>query len=234
MADSDIQHEIAAESNEAPLSTPPSFTDNMDMTDADANVEETDKVNNAATAETEEEQPQQEEYTLFAHTLRGSPPKAIATTGDTYNTTVGDTLGEERDQIYPRMQLIPPSDENNYFRNLKWSPDGSCLLTSSNDNILRIFNTPIEAYSESDEETSFPLKAAFGIREAESAYDFAWFPSMSAQDPATCCFLTSVRDQPVHLWDANSATVYASYPVIDHTERFVGANVVRFNLDGSK
>ena len=29
----------------------------------------------------------------------------------------------------------------------KRSPDGSCLLTNSDDNILRIFNLPVELYS---------------------------------------------------------------------------------------
>ncbi|KAI9275935.1 WD40-repeat-containing domain protein [Phascolomyces articulosus] len=78
------------------------------------------------------------------------------------------------------------------------------------------------------------LVSHFGAREGESVYDFAWFPSMNSQDPATCCFVTSVRDHPVHLWDACTGNLRTSYTVIDHRERFVGPNVVSFNLDGSK
>ncbi|KAF7724622.1 Telomerase Cajal body protein 1 [Apophysomyces ossiformis] len=78
------------------------------------------------------------------------------------------------------------------------------------------------------------MQPALCIREGESVYDFEWFPAMSSQDPATWCFLTSVRDHPVRLWDAGTGKVRASYSVIDHQERFIGPNVVRFNLDASK
>lgn len=53
-------------------------------------------------------------------------------------------------------------------------------------------------------------------------------------DPSTCCFLTSVRDHPIQLWDLSTRTVRASYSAIDHCERFIGPNVISFNLDGSK
>ena len=31
---------------------------------------------------------------------------------------------------------------NNYLKGCKWSPDGSCLLTNSEDHCLRLFNLP--------------------------------------------------------------------------------------------
>lgn len=53
-------------------------------------------------------------------------------------------------------------------------------------------------------------------------------------DPSTNCFLTSVRDHPIQLWDVTTGTVRASYSAIDHCEKFIGPNVLSFNLDGSK
>lgn len=70
-------------------------------------------------------------------------------------------------------------------------------------------------------------------KEAEPIYESCWYPLMNAQDPATCCFLTSARDHPVHLWDCTTGQLRASYSVIDHRERFMGAIGLTFNLDGS-
>ncbi|KAF8961124.1 hypothetical protein BGZ52_012470, partial [Haplosporangium bisporale] len=58
-------------------------------------------------------------------------------TGTNFNTTVGDSrlnLGIKDDSTKRSN-----GRENNYFKALKWSPDGTCLLSSSNDNCLRIF-----------------------------------------------------------------------------------------------
>eukprot|EP01018_Ginkgo_biloba_P036105 Gb_14083 [translate_table: standard] len=39
-------------------------------------------------------------------------------------------------------QFKQPSNSNNFLKGAKWSPDGSCFLTSSDDNTLRIFDLP--------------------------------------------------------------------------------------------
>ncbi|XP_036002524.1 telomerase Cajal body protein 1 isoform X1 [Fundulus heteroclitus] len=35
----------------------------------------------------------------------------------------------------------------NYLKGCKWAPDGSCILTNSADNVLRVYNLPPEIYS---------------------------------------------------------------------------------------
>lgn len=82
------------------------------------------------------------------------------------------------------------------------APDGSCLLTSSDDNILRLYNLPaslcnIEDWkavedsgdnfpSEDSNSTNFSnLKPALNVKEGGSVYDFCWFPLMNSADPAT-------------------------------------------------
>lgn len=39
----------------------------------------------------------------------------------------------------------------NFLKGCKWAPDGSCILTNSADNVLRIYNLPPELYSEGEQ-----------------------------------------------------------------------------------
>ncbi|CEP10569.1 hypothetical protein [Parasitella parasitica] len=172
-------------------------------------------------------------YTVFFPNFT-EPCTLISSTGDRYNDTIRNSLAKDADIIQQKVNLEHQSSNNNFFRNTKWSPDGSCLLTNNADDVLRLFQLPANVYQDSEHGDSImPMRATLGIREGESVYDFAWFPLMNAQDASTCCFITSVRDHPIQLWDCAGA-VRASYRAIDHCERFIGPNVLAFNLDGSK
>ncbi|GES93892.1 telomerase Cajal body protein 1-like [Rhizophagus clarus] len=126
---------------------------------------------------------------------------------------------------------IPNASEENFFKNAKWSPDGSCILTSTNDNVLRIFDLPRNALEIDDE---LELNSVLDCHAGETVYDFCWYPMMSSQDPDTCCFLSSSREHPIHLWDAYTGKVRCSYTIIDHRDEIVGPNALTFNLDGSR
>ncbi|GAU41748.1 hypothetical protein TSUD_85870 [Trifolium subterraneum] len=39
-------------------------------------------------------------------------------------------------------QFITPTNPNNFLKAVKWSPDGSSFLTTSDDNTLRLFTLP--------------------------------------------------------------------------------------------
>ncbi|RUS26712.1 WD40-repeat-containing domain protein, partial [Jimgerdemannia flammicorona] len=111
------------------------------------------------------------------------------------------------------------------------SPDGTCILTNSNDNLLRIFELPSNVFDASAGKDKSPVLA---VREGESIYDCCWYPAMNSQDPASCFFLSSTRDHPVHMWDAFTGKSRCSYSVINHREMFVAPNSLTFNLDGTK
>ncbi|KAI8977912.1 WD40-repeat-containing domain protein [Pilobolus umbonatus] len=172
-------------------------------------------------------------YSVFIPDFQQGPCSLVSSTLDRYTTSMKECLEQDMSLLHQPIDLAIQSDSYNYFRNAKWSPDGSCLLTNSADNIIRLFQLPSDIYEDSHE-LSHPWTPTFAIREGEAINDFAWFPFMSSQDPSTCCFLTSVRDHPVRLWDLNTGTVRASYSVVDHCEKFIGPNVITFNLDGSK
>ncbi|KAG9321520.1 hypothetical protein KVV02_001953 [Mortierella alpina] len=146
-------------------------------------------------------------------------------THNTFSSTVGDSrlqMGIKDDSL-----KMTNGRENNFFKALKWSPDGSCLLSSSNDNCLRIFALP-------DSATNTQLNAGVVIKEGEVVYDMCWYPGMSSLDPASCCVLSSSRDHPVHLWDAYTGELRCSYTIVDHCEVNVAPNALCFNLDGTK
>ncbi|KAK7433912.1 hypothetical protein VKT23_020487 [Stygiomarasmius scandens] len=64
--------------------------------------------------------------------------------------------------------------------------------------------------------------------------DFIWYPTATPRDPASFCFVGSVRDCPVKLLDARDGRLRASYPIIDHRERFIAPHSLAFNLTGQK
>ncbi|KAF9134604.1 Telomerase Cajal body protein 1 [Mortierella sp. GBA39] len=145
-----------------------------------------------------------------------------------FNTTVGESrakMGIQNDNL-----KMTNGSENNFFKALKWSPDGSCLLSSSNDNCMRIFALPDLTAEPKDTQ----LNPGVLIREGEVIYDICWYPGMNSADPATCCILSSSRDHPVHLWDAFTGELRCSYTLVDHCEVNFAPNALCFNLDGSK
>ncbi|KAF9130377.1 Telomerase Cajal body protein 1 [Mortierella sp. 14UC] len=148
-------------------------------------------------------------------------------TGNLFNTTVGQSrtmMGIQGDGL-----KMTNGRENNFFKALKWSPDGSCLLSSSNDNCMRIFALPDSTAELKDTQ----LHPGVLIKEGEVIYDMCWYPGMTSADPATCCVLSSSRDHPVHLWDAFTGELRCSYTLVDHCEVNIAPNSLCFNLDGS-
>jgi hypothetical protein len=81
--------------------------------------------------------------------------------------------------------------------------------------------------------------------------DFVWYPTASPRDPASFCFVASVRECPVKLLDASDGRVSpwfsllhylilslyqlrASYKIVDHRERFIAPHSLAFNLTAQK
>ncbi|KAF6163304.1 hypothetical protein GIB67_025168 [Kingdonia uniflora] len=128
---------------------------------------------------------------------------------------------------------------NNFLKGVKWSPDGSCFLTSSEDNTLRVFDLPDTAgvtnadacMSVADADS---YEANLIVNEGESVYDYCWYPYMSTSDPTTCVFATTTRDHPVHLWDATSGQLRCTYRAYDAMDEITAAFSVAFNPSGTK
>ncbi|XP_062017039.1 uncharacterized protein LOC133733438 isoform X2 [Rosa rugosa] len=136
------------------------------------------------------------------------------------------------------QQFRTPSKPNNFLKAVKWSPDGSCFLTSSEDNTLRVFAIPesgneyVNGYSAPSDEDSYA--ASLVINEGESVYDYCWYPYMSASDPVTCVFASTARDHPIHLWDASSGQLRCTYRAYDAVDEITAAFSIAFNPSGTK
>ncbi|CAI8004863.1 Telomerase Cajal body protein 1 [Geodia barretti] len=100
---------------------------------------------------------------------------------------------------------------SNYLKGCKWAPDGTCLLVSSADNKLRLFNLPTELYSGPVEQQLPEMSPVLSLGLGETVYDFCWYPLMSSLLPDTACLATSCKDLPVQLWDAFDLQKRASY-----------------------
>ncbi|XP_056171829.1 uncharacterized protein LOC115693487 isoform X8 [Syzygium oleosum] len=87
---------------------------------------------------------------------------------------------------------------NNFLKGVKWSPDGTCLLSSSEDNTLRVFALPdyggddgTNASSSDVDRDSFAANLV--VTEGESVYDFCWYPYMSATG-----IISAIAFSPAH------------------------------------
>ncbi|KAM9718179.1 telomerase Cajal body protein 1 [Menidia menidia] len=121
----------------------------------------------------------------------------------------------------------------NYLKGCKWAPDGSCVLTNSADNVLRVYNLPPEIYSYNWDllpEMSPVLRMA----EGDTVYDYCWYPKMNSLDPDTCFLASSSRDNPVHVWDAFYGEVRASFRPYNHLDELTAAHSLCFSPDGAQ
>ena len=77
-----------------------------------------------------------------------------------------------------------------FFKGCKWSPDGTCLLTCTNDNILKLIDLPADLYRSNNLPYQgcglAEINSALKIKEGELIYDYCWHPHMSSWNPETC------------------------------------------------
>ncbi|CAI9108843.1 OLC1v1008543C3 [Oldenlandia corymbosa var. corymbosa] len=130
------------------------------------------------------------------------------------------------------------SNPNNFLKAVKWSPDGSCFLTCSDDNTLRLFSLQYdESGTDADScsaSSADSYNANLVVSEGESVYDYCWYPYMSISSPDTCVFATTTRDHPIHLWDANTGQLRCTYRAYDAMDEITAAFSVSFNPAGTK
>ncbi|XP_051632703.1 telomerase Cajal body protein 1, partial [Manacus candei] len=121
----------------------------------------------------------------------------------------------------------------NFLRGCKWAPDGSCVLTCSDDNTLRVFDLPFPP----GPPPGVPLPdlvPALRVPEGDTIYDFSWYPLMDSTHPPSCLLVSSSRDNPVHLWDAFDGTLRGSFRAHNHLDEPVAPHSLTFTPDGSR
>ncbi|XP_074479173.1 telomerase Cajal body protein 1 [Sebastes fasciatus] len=121
----------------------------------------------------------------------------------------------------------------NYLKGCKWAPDGSCILTNSADNVLRVYNVPPEIYSYNWDRLP-EMSPVLRMAEGDTIYDYCWYPKMNSLDADTCFLASSSRDNPVHVWDAFYGEVRASFRPYNHLDELTAAHSLCFSPDGTQ
>jgi len=136
----------------------------------------------------------------------------------------------------------PVTPHGNFLKGARWSPDGACLATSSDDNLVRIYDLPQDALDcaaqeggggEAQPPGQDSFDAALTVHAGETCYDFAWYPGMVATDAASCCFSTSARAHPIHLWDACTGALRCTYRAYDAADEITAAYSLAFSPDAA-
>ena len=78
------------------------------------------------------------------------------------------------------------------------------------------------------------LRSEVRVREGDGIYDYCWYPLMRSDDPLTCCFLSTSRDHPMHLWDAYDGTLRAPYSAYNHLDEVTAAHSACFEPTGAR
>ncbi|GAA6003221.1 WD40 repeat domain-containing protein [Rhodotorula paludigena] len=122
-----------------------------------------------------------------------------------------------------------------FFRDLQICPDGSCVLATAEDRSVSLFALPSDVPDETPtpSTSAHTLDAAWTYSPPDSLFSSAWYPGATSADPAMFSFAVGVKDHPVHLLDGADQRVRASYPIVDHTERFVAPHSMAFAPNGA-
>ena len=117
------------------------------------------------------------------------------------------------------------------------------LLSTSQPNTVHLFSVSADSinsnryYVKSSIEkvsVSSVIKPVASRFSSEAIYDTAWYPFQNPNDPITCCFLTTSKDQPIHLIDQHSMTSRCSYRCYDQMDEIESASCLAFNSHGDK
>ncbi|KAF8064428.1 WD40-repeat-containing domain protein [Lyophyllum atratum] len=136
-------------------------------------------------------------------------------------------------------KMQPATDQDfteNFVRTAKWCPDGSQFLAQCENRTFQFFDTPTIAPQNVPEPSETPTtgSATRVFPQPSPILDFTWYPTASPLDPASFCFLASVRECPVKLLDASDGRLRASYRIVDHRERQIAPHSMAFNLSAER
>ncbi|KAK7475492.1 hypothetical protein BaRGS_00033248 [Batillaria attramentaria] len=121
--------------------------------------------------------------------------------------------------------------KENYLRGCKWSPDGRSILTNSNDDMMRVFDITDDVIT-GTRDIQAELECSTRVQESELVYDYCWFPCMESTQPDTCCFATSCRDTPIHLYNSVTGSLVCTYRPYNNVDEIVAAHSICFTCDG--
>ncbi|KAJ7708212.1 WD40-repeat-containing domain protein [Mycena rosella] len=125
--------------------------------------------------------------------------------------------------------LSDPSLPGNFARSAKWCPDGSVALVQCEHREFRLISPRSEMQNEASSS-----QLVWTLPQPAPILEYAWYPGATPANPATFCFVASVRETPVKLLDASDGRLRASYRIVDHRERQIAPHSLAFNLSATR
>ncbi|OXU27252.1 hypothetical protein TSAR_006123 [Trichomalopsis sarcophagae] len=131
-------------------------------------------------------------------------------------------------------EFKPTEKCENFTKGCQWAPDGTCILVPCEDFSIRIFELSRELYSGKLPENFYlpSFESTLKIKEGGMIYDTCWFPYMNSWDPSTCCFLSTSQGSPIHLWDAFTGQLRATYRAYNQVDEVEAGISVQFTDSG--
>ncbi|KAI9723956.1 MAG: hypothetical protein M1812_000674 [Candelaria pacifica] len=173
-------------------------------------------------------------------TSSSTAPLCVGSTFDSFNCSTSESAIREAAKPGQTAPHEPRSDDDrfgghkntNLFKSAQWSPDGTCILTNSEDNHLRTFVLPVNLLEGSIRHEVSPYSI---LPSAEPVYSTAIYPHFNLQDPSTTLYLSAPRDHPIRLTSALHPTLLASYPLISPTtEKYLTPHSLLFTPSGTR
>nr|CAG4641725.1 EOG090X06W9 [Eurycercus lamellatus] len=125
-----------------------------------------------------------------------------------------------------------------FLKGCKWSPDGTCLMTSADDDVIRLYDLPVDLYNSHRKAyqgcSATELSPSLKIKEGELIYDYCWHPHMSSWQPETCLLASTAKGGPTHFWDAYKGKLVATYRAYNNVDEVEAANSLCISPDGQK
>jgi WD40 repeat protein len=145
---------------------------------------------------------------------------------------------------------------SNWLRGVKYSPDGLCLLTNSEDGVLRVFEPPRDISSSPSPSSSSSSSSSTSLSSSSSTssslslsatlhaplggvvFDAVWHPLMlsnaDSQAAGTAVFAATGRDRPIQLFDAFTGQLRATYAAFSAMDEPVSALSLAFSARGDR
>ena len=96
------------------------------------------------------------------------------------------------------------------------SPDGTTILSSSYDDMLRSFVIPPDLLSPERELPN--ILTPYSVQQSpEPVYATDFHPAYNLQEPSTCLVMASIRSLPIRLFSPFAPGILASYPLVSPT-----------------
>lgn len=156
---------------------------------------------------------------------RKRQPSASAKVSAKASAKVSASAAAAAEPVAEPVAEAPAPASAGFFKGVQYSPDSTCLLSNSADNVVRLFEA----------EAAGGLAApVLQYPHGGTVYDAKWYPRMDSGAPATCCFATTSRAHPVHLWDAFSGALRASYRAVNALDELDSALSLGFSVGGDR